>query len=615
MSNIVSLGATYLGNHACRFNVWAPLATKVEVHIVEPKQMVIPLLKGQRGYFQAVAEGVEPDSRYFYRLDGKREYPDPASRFQPAGVHGPSQIVNSDFQWGDGRWAGIPLKEYIIYELHVGTCTAEGSLDSLALRIDELKELGVTAIELMPIAQFSGERNWGYDGVNPFAVQNSYGGPGGLKRLVNACHQSKLAVVLDVVYNHLGPEGNYLHYFAPYFTERYQTPWGSALNFDGPDSDEVRRFFIENALYWITEFHIDALRLDAVHAILDHSPYTFLEELAAAVHEQAQNLDRHIYLFAESSDNNRHLVGPPELGGYGLDAQWNDDFHHSLHVLLTRESTGYYQDYGRLQDLVKAFREGFVYSGEYSQFRRRQHGTSSRSIPADRLVVCAQNHDQVGNRMKGERLSSLVSFEALKLAAGIVILSPFVPLLFMGEEYGETAPFLYFVHHSDPGLINAVRKGRKEEFAAFDWKGEPPDPQDEATFLSSKLKRHFRSKEKHSVLLQFYQELLHLRRNMPALNCLSKDTLEVEDFEEWNILLVRRWSDDGQALIIFHFGDAPMTINLPLPEGNWGKILDSSEEQWNGPGSQVPSNLGDNKKVGLTLQPLSFALFTCDKEP
>ena len=445
------------------------------------------MARRRRGYHEVLVDGVEPGTLYRYRLDGTLERPDPASRCQPEDVHGPSQVVDSHFDWDDSAWCGIPLREYILYELHVGTFTPEGTFEAIIPYLPELKALGITAIELMPIAQFPGQRNWGYDGVYPFAVQHSYGGPDGLKRLVQACHRHGLAVVLDVVYNHLGPDGNYLGDYGPYFTERYKTPWGGALNFDGPYSDEVRRFFIDNALFWVTEFRIDALRLDAVHAILDHSAQPFLQELGLALQARAEHMNRRIYAIAESALNDTRIIRSRELGGYGLDAQWNDDFHHALRVLLTDDRGGYYQDFGELGHLAKAFREGFVYAGDYSAYRRRRHGHSSRHMPAQQFVVFAQNHDQVGNRMFGERLSQLVSLEALKLAASAVLLSPFIPLLFMGEEYGEVAPFQYFISHLDPQLVDAVRRGRREEFAAFAWQGEPPDPQDIATFQRAKL--------------------------------------------------------------------------------------------------------------------------------
>jgi len=368
-----------------------------------------------------------------------------------------------------------------------------------------LRDLGVTALELMPVAQFPGTRNWGYDGVFPFAVQTSYGGPVALQQLVNACHGRGLAVVLDVVYNHLGPEGNCFADFGPYFTHRYHTPWGRALNFDGPESDEVRHFFLENALYWIAELHCDALRLDAIHGICDFSAEPFLAELGEAIHQRAAALGRRVYLIPECDRNDASVVRPRAAGGLGLDALWNQDFHRTLHARLTGERNGTYQDFGRLEQLATAYREGFVFSGQFSSYRRRRHGNSSRDLPACQLVVFAQNHDQVGNRPGGERLSRLVSFQALKLAAGFLLLSPYVPLLFMGEEYGETAPFFYFISHADSRLVEAVRRGRQQEFAAYAWQAEPPDPQEEATFLRSKLQPQLRSQRQNQVLREFYR--------------------------------------------------------------------------------------------------------------
>ena len=609
-----SLGATYLGNGRCQFNVWAPLTEKVEVHIAAPQERFVPLQRDSLGYHRAVIEEVRPGGLYLYRLDGLKERPDPASRFQPSDVHSASQVVEPYFPWEDDGWRGLPLHNYIVYELHVGAFTPEGTFEAIVHYLDELKELGITAIELMPVAQFPGSRNWGYDGVYPFAVQNSYGGPQGLKLLVNACHRKGLAVVLDVVYNHLGPEGNYLADFGPYFTDRYQTPWGRAINFDGPDSDEVRCFFIENALYWIEEFHIDALRLDALHAILDISPYPFLQELAACVHEEAERHNRRAYLIAESDLNDARLLRSPEVGGYGLDAQWNDDFHHCLHTLLTNEQTGYYRDFGQLSQLVKAFREGFVYSGDYSLYRRRRHGIPSRDIPAPRFVVFVQNHDQVGNRMQGDRLSQLVDFEGLKLAAAVVLLSPFVPLLFMGEEYGETAPFQYFVNHSEPALIEAVRRGRREEFSAFRWQSEPPDPQDEATFQRAKLNHQLRQEENHRVLREFYRELIRLRKEIPALSPLSKDALEAVGYEQDKVLFLRRWTEDEEALMMCNFGDCEASVPLNIPAGSWQKQLDTADGRWNGPGNLLPSQLNSNAKATVALGSKTFALFTRIKE-
>jgi maltooligosyltrehalose trehalohydrolase len=606
------LGASYLGDGRCQFVVWAPFAQTLEAHILSPRERVVPLERDAQGYYRACIEGVGPGSRYLYRLQGKKERPDPASRFQPDGVHGPSGVIDSSFPWEDEGWPGLALQAYIIYELHVGTFTHEGTFDAIIAYLDYLIELGITAVELMPVAQFPGGRNWGYDGVYPFAVQDSYGGPAGLKRLVNACHKGGLAVVLDVVYNHLGPEGNHLADFGPYFTDHYKTPWGAALNFDGANSDEVRHFFIENALYWFTEFHIDALRLDALHAILDISSRPFIEELATSVQEQAANWNRKVYLIGESSANDARLVRLREQGGYGLDAVWNDEFHHSLHGLLTGEHTGYYRDFGRIRHLTKAFREGFVYSGEYSAYRQRRHGVSSADIPAHRFVVFAQNHDQVGNRACSERLSQLVSWEALKLAAGVVILSPFVPLLFMGEEYGETVPLPYFVSHSEPELIEAVRKGRRAEFAAFRWQGEPPDPQDEATFLSAKINCDLCHEGHHRILFEFYKELIRLRKETPALASLSKETMEVVDYEEEKVLFIRRWNGGGEVIMALNFSTEKATASLPIPAGQWYKLLDSADKFWEGKGNTGPEWLYSEGEWALTLDAKAFLLYKKD---
>jgi maltooligosyltrehalose trehalohydrolase len=518
-------------------------------------------------------------------------------------------VVDTRFPWEDQYWHGLPLQAYILYELHVGTYTAAGTFVAIIPHLDALRRLGITAIELMPIAQFPGQRNWGYDGVQPFAVQYSYGGPEGLKHFVNACHQRGLAVVLDVVYNHLGPEGNYLGSFGPYFTDNYKTPWGAALNFTGPLSDEVRRFFIENALYWITECHIDALRLDAVHAIMDCSAYPFLEELATVVHAQAARLNRQVYLIAESNLNDTRLIRPPGLGGHGLDAQWNDDFHHALHTLLTGEQAGYYQDFGTLAHLGTAWSTGYVYGGQYSSYRQRRHGHASHLVPARAFVVYAQNHDQVGNRMLGERLSQLVSFERLKLAISVVLLSPYMPLLFMGEEYGETAPFYYFVSHLDPDLVEAVRRGRRDEFTAFHWQGEPPDPQAEVTFWRSKLNHARRDQEPHRTLLAFTQELVRLRTGIAALAAMCKETMEVRSYEEQHVLYARRWSEDTEAVIVFHFGETPVSLALPIPAGYWQKRLDSADAQWQGRGSPLSLELPSTGEVRLTLPPTMAVLW------
>jgi maltooligosyltrehalose trehalohydrolase len=601
-----TLGGVLVGENACSFLVWAPRARSVEVVIVEPKERAVPMRDAGRGYFHVVVEGISAGALYRYRLDGQKERPDPASRYQPHGVHGPSQIVDSRFNWNDSRWRGIPLEKYVLYELHVGTFTPEGTFDAIIPRLKALKDLGVTAIELMPVAQFPGGRNWGYDGVYPYAVQASYGGPLGLKRLVDACHQHGIAVALDVVYNHLGPEGNYLADFAPYFTDLYKTPWGEAINFADADSDNVRRYFIDNALHWVTDHHIDALRLDAIHAIVDPSAQTFLEELSATVHAKAKQLGRDVYLIPEDNRNDARVVSPPEVGGWRFDAVWNDDFHHSLRVLLTGEQDAYYQDFHGVDDLAGAYRDGFLYSGQYSKYRRKRYGISSKRIPAKRFVVFSQNHDQVGNRSVGDRLSQSLSFEQLKLAAGTVLLSPYIPLLFMGEEYAETAPFQYFVSHGDPALIDAVRKGRKREFAEFGWASDIPDPQSEATFLGCKLNWNLHTEGQHRVLWNFYQELLRLRRDMSALANLDKDAMEVIPFTNQKVLLVRRWDASGQVLIVHHFDRIAADIKVTIPEGNWRTVLDSNEERSQGGGGTTAAALQSFGDMHLRLTPWAF---------
>jgi len=605
----VSLGAVYRGGGNCDFLVWAPNCRKVDLHILSPHETVIPLEGGDFGYFRTAASDIQPGARYRFRLDDEAELPDPASRYQPEGVHGPSEVISSEFAWNDSCWFGLPLKDYILYEVHVGTYTPEGTFDAFIPHLDYLVDLGITAVELMPVVQFPGTRNWGYDGAYPFAVHTAYGGPAGLKRLVDACHAKGLAAVLDVVYNHLGPEGNYLVKFGPYFTSRHKTPWGEAVNFDDEYSDGVRRYFTENAIYWLKEFHFDALRLDAVHAILDFSAEPFLERLGVVTRELSEKMNRRLYLIPESDLNDARLIRPRELGGYGLDAQWCDDFHHSLRALLTAERTGYYQDFGELAHLAKSFREGYVYSGQYSRYRRRRHGNSSREAPAERFVVFSQNHDQVGNRMQGERLTELVEFDALKLAAAVVLLSPFLPLLFMGEEYGETARFPYFISHGDPRLVEAVRKGRRDEFLEFQWEGEPPDPQSEDTFRSAKLNHSLKSSGHHAALLAFYKELIRLRKKIPALAHLRKETMAVRAFESEKVLLVRRWEEDEMVACMFHFRKENDSVDVPLPEGEWKKILDAHNPRWGGRAGSLPELISSAGRVRFDLRPFAACVF------
>ncbi|HEV7237676.1 MAG TPA: malto-oligosyltrehalose trehalohydrolase [Thermoanaerobaculia bacterium] len=587
----------------CAFRVWAPHREKVELHIVggagfQPgagleARAPIPMAKTPNGYHEAIVDDCGEGTRYLYVLDGANERPDPASRHQPEGVHKASEVIASDFEWHDRGWTGVALEDYVVYELHVGTFTEEGTFDAIIPRLDRLKELGITVVELLPIAQFPGDRNWGYDGTYVAAAQSSYGGPRALKRLVDACHQRDLGILLDVVYNHLGPEGNYLAEFGPYFTDRYKTPWGLAINFDGRHSDDVRWFFIHNALQWIDEFHFDGLRVDAVHAIVDPSAEPFLQDLNLAVHARAKELGRRVYSIAESNLNDPRVITPAEDLGLDFDSQWADDYHHSLHVLFTGEQDGYYAGFPvKVSNLGRVLETGYLYIGQHSPYRGRKYGRSPQTRDGAKFVVSMQNHDQVGNRMLGERLTGIASIEQVRLAAAAIILSPFIPMLFMGEEYGETAPFQYFTSHGDADLIESVRKGRLEEFDDFIWASDPPDPHDEETFRRSKLNWSLLDREEHASMWRLYRQLLALRRDTPALRRLDLASLETHADDGKFVLLIRRWSDADQALVAFNFSDQAQTVEAP--EGNWAALMDT--------GAKIEGSR-------LTLPPHSFAVW------
>jgi len=567
----------------------------------------IPLIQEPFGYWKGTAQDISPGTRYQYFLNHSMERPDPASRSQPEGVHGPSEIIDPQaFSWTDREWRGMPLEQYIIYELHTGTFTPEGTFEAIIGRLPYLRdEVGITAIELMPVAQCPGTRNWGYDGTYLFAPQHNYGGPDGLKRLVDASHAAGLAVIMDVVYNHLGPEGNYLGDFGPYFTDTYKTPWGSAINYDGPESDAVRHFVISNAVYWTHEYHIDALRLDAIHGIFDFSAKHLLQDIGEAVHAEGQRLNRKVHVIAESDLNDARIISPLSKGGYGLDGQWSDDFHHALHTVLTKERSGYYEDFGQLKDLANAIRDGVVYTGQYSLHRRRRHGNSFKQCLPGQLAVCAQNHDQIGNRAHGDRLSSLVSFEALKVANATVLLSPYLPLLFMGEEYGETAPFLYFIDHGDPDLIEAVRQGRKREFAAFGWT-DIPDPYDRGTFERSRLQATLGTNLQQQAHLRWCQALIHLRKSIPALGTGAKgDRVQIWSHPKSQLLIIHRRAKQGpEALILLGFHKNSTLALAKIPKGNWENRLNSGTSTFSGQEEQLaPLNLTiqNSEKISLKL--------------
>jgi len=540
------------------------------------------------GLFETEIENIAAGARYQYRLDGERFRPDPASRWQPEGVHGPSVAVDpSTFAWTDAPFKGHALTDLVFYELHVGTFSAAGTFERVIPHLDRLVDLGITAIELMPLAEFPGSRGWGYDGVHLYAPQSTYGGPQGLRRLVDAAHARGLSVVLDVVYNHLGPEGNYLSEYGPYFTDRYKTPWGSAMNFDGADGGGVRRHFVENARYWVREFHIDGFRLDAIHAIYDASPVHILAEIAHAAQEEGRRLGRPVHVVAESHDNDRKLVLPAAGGGIGLGAVWSDDFHHAVHVRLTGETNGYYADFDQPGRLARAIEQGFAFQGEESSYFGRARGTPSADLPGERFVISVQNHDQVGNRALGDRLSTIIPFEATKLAVALLFVSPALPLLFMGEEYGETAPFQYFTSFIDRELSQAVRRGRAAEFSRFAWTRPIPDPDAPATFVASRLNHALASAPRHRELYHYYRHWLELRRTHPALGAANKERTRASLDAAGNVLTVTRSAPTGESIVL--------TANLtpeprPAPARPRARrlLLDSADPRFGGTPPPTP---------------------------
>ena len=545
------------------FTVWAPKAKSVSVKVGDG----LFAMQGpdQRGWWKAAVENAGAGSEYGFQLDDDSGvYPDPRSAWQPNGVHGRSRVYDHKaFEWHDARWQAPPLASAILYEMHVGTFTAEGTFDSAIERLDYLFELGVTHIELMPVAAYAGDRGWGYDGVALFAVTENYGGPDALKRFVDACHVRGLSVVLDVVYNHFGPVGAYAGKFGPYLTDRHCTPWGDAVNFEGRGSDEVRRFFCDNAIMWMRDFHIDGLRLDAIHEFIDRSAIHFLEQLSAEVDVLAATLGGRLVLIAESDLNDPRVVRPREAGGFGIDAQWSDDFHHALFTLLHVEEggAGYYDDFGSFEKLVKSLKHIFVYDGEYSKYRRRRHGRPVDGLSAHHFIGFMQNHDQVGNRATGERLEHIVGKDLARVAAGIVLTAPFVPLIFQGEEFAASTPFLYFADHEDPEMAKMVSVGRRREFAAFGFAGQQqvPDPEARDTFDRSKLSWQEVDQGSHKQMLEWFRSLIHLRRNSISLNDGDIGHTKVRCSEE------NRWlvMDRGGVQVLANLGQQDASFDVP----------------------------------------------------
>lgn len=603
-------GVTFSREGEAQVLVWAPKAKKVKLQFGMGGK-ALDLEQRAYGFWTLQTRALWPGDRYGFLLDGKGPFPDPATLHQPEGVHGLSEACDlQKFEWTDQGWENPAMKDYMIYELHTGTFTPEGTFAAMERKLDYLVQLGMNAIEIIPVSQFAGDRNWGYDGVFPYSVQESYGASGAaapeaLQRLVNACHQKGIAVILDMVYNHLGPEGNILGHFGHYFTDKYHTPWGDAINFDDAWSDAVRHYFVQNALMWFRDFHIDALRLDAVHAIKDFSPVHILQEIRQQVDVLSRQTGKAHYLIVEMDLNDTRFIKPIEAGGYGMHAQWSDEFHHALRVSSGQERSGYYSDFEGVVSLGKAFRDAYVFDGIYSDHRKRKFGMKADGIPGHQFIVFSQNHDHIGNRMLGERTSQLVSFEMQKLMAGTVFVSPFIPLLFMGEEWAEPNPFQYFVSHTDPELAEAVRKGRKSEFAAFHLEGEAPDPMAVSTFENSKLQWALIDQPPHRTMLHYYQKWIALRKGQQVLRECDRNGLSVEVFQEKELLCIQRVWGRQHLVAFLNFSKTSLEVLLPYEHLSWHKLIASSDPVWGG-FQKMPEQVGAG---ALTVAPESVTVY------
>ncbi|MCC5931895.1 MAG: malto-oligosyltrehalose trehalohydrolase [Cyclobacteriaceae bacterium] len=582
---------SFLKNGKAQLRVWAPEIEKVQLYL-PGNEVFEDLQYSHPGYWTIQTNSIEPGDDYQICLDNRQFLADPASLHQPYNVHGPSRAFDTNiYNWQDTDWHNPVLKDYIIYELHAGTFSEQASFQGIASKLAYLKELGINAIEIMPVAQFPGDRNWGYDGVFPFAVQDSYGGPSELQRLIDSCHQHGLAVILDVVYNHLGPEGNYLSAFAPYFTDKYQTPWGKAINFDDVYCDGVRKFFIENALMWFRDFHVDALRLDAVHAIKDLSAHHFLAELSEHTACLSKLTNKEYYLIAECDLNDPKYITSVKNGGYGLHTQWIDEFHHALRVSAGENAIGYYADFKPVEHLAKSYEDAYVYDGQYSEHRKRHFGAKVHKSLGEKFIVFSQNHDQTGNRMLGERSYQLYGFEIAKVLSAAVLTSPYIPMLFMGEEFCTPNPFLYFVSHSDEQLIEAVRKGRAKEFEAFHQAEMAPDPQNPETFLRSKIDWDCLNSPEHQTMLNWYKHLIRMRKDQPGLLGTQRDNLTVSYDTENALLWIIRQAGSDKILICMNFSLSRKDITCKDPnicDSTWHPLLYSAEEKWMGKANKIP---------------------------
>ncbi len=534
-----------------RFSLWAPRRNKVSVRIGNKDY---PMACSNQGFWKADIEEATHGTEYAFLLDDDpTPYPDPRSFWQPKDVHSASCVLDHNtFHWTDKHFRPVPLPSAVIYEMHTGTFTEAGTLDSAIEKLDYLYDLGITHVELLPIASFEGSVSWGYDGVALYAPDETYGGPEAVKRFVNACHEKGLGVILDVVYNHFGPAGNYTQNFGPYYTDRHHTPWGAAINLEEGGSDQVRRYMIDNALMWLRDYHFDGLRLDAVHELIDRSAMHFLEQLSREVEDLSASLGRSLFLIGETDLNDPRFVTPREANGYGLDAQWSDDFHHSLYTLLIHEQFGYYEDFGTVEQLATALQQVFLYDGRYSRYRHHNHGRKVHNLSYHRFLGYIQNHDQIGNRAKGERLEHLVGAQRARLAAAVVMTAPFIPMIFMGEEWAASSPWQYFADFQDTQLRKNVSEGRKRDFAHFGWKeDEIPDPMDPETFRRSKLQWSELQEPEHHAMYQLYRDLIHLRRKTLALNLGDFSRQKVQFSEEGQWI----YTDRGNVRTMINFAE------------------------------------------------------------
>ena len=580
-----------------KFGIWAPLAQKMSLKWRE--QILAMDGPDERGWWTLeVAEAACGDRYAFLLDDDPTAYPDPRGLRQPEGVHGPSEVYDQSlFEWHDQLWRGAPKVGSIIYELHIGTFSKEGTFDGAIPHLKYLADLGVTHVELMPVVAWGGRQGWGYDGVALYATHEAYGGPDGFKRFVDACHAAGLSVILDVVYNHFGPVGNYTTKFGPYLNSNRKTPWGDAVNLDEEGSDEVRRFFVDNALMWLKDYHCDGLRFDAVHAFLDLSAVHFMEQISIEVERLSATLAKEFFLIAESDLNDPRVVRSREANGYGMDSQWSDDFHHSLFTLLyqpEKGASGYYADFGSFGDLRKALKAAFVYDGRYSHSRKRRHGRPTHGLHAHHFIHFDQNHDQVGNRARGERLEHLVGLHAAKVSIGLLLTAPYIPMLFMGEEWATSSPFLYFADHEDEDLRKSVAEGRRREFAAFGFEGEVPNPEDETTYEMSKLNWGEQGEGKHAEMLAWVKALIRLRRSHICLNDGDMHHLLVTGDDEQRTLVMER----DEARIVINFGEAPH--KFALLKGERLELISRDEV-----------GVGENE---LELPPMTLAVLMSSKE-